>query len=241
MSSACRDMLKEAPQGYCSMSARAPAKCFPEKFLYFRFSRSLKTIKRQLAGFEISFAVVNIIKMIFVIKLTLHEEGHSAAIFWFCLWFSSICFGEISQNHHNCPVHHLKAKKEGLHGRFSCYLQFCVFFFYLKFGLKHFFFHLFCFALGRAQIRLTVQRIFENSTEGNVTNLTRKIPIFCHQTLCNRIELRQDRYLSMRRLSNLSPFHNLSHGVFFLVTSFLGVERLWILRVQFLETLDYIT
>ena len=80
--------------------------------------------------------------------------------------------------------------------------------------------------LGRAQIRLTVQKIFENSTEGNVTNLTRKIPIFCHQTLCNRIKLRQDRYLSMRRLSNLSPFHNLSHGVFFLVTSFLGVERL---------------
>ena len=73
---------------------------------------------------------------------------------------------------------------------------------------------------------ITVQQILENSTKGNVTNLTRKIAIFCHKTLCNRIELRQGRCLSMRRLSNLSPFRNLSHGVFFLVTSFLGVERL---------------
>ena len=73
---------------------------------------------------------------------------------------------------------------------------------------------------------ITVQQILEYSTKGNVTNLTRKIAIFCHKTLCNRIELRQGRCLSMRRLSNLSPFRNLSHGVFFLVTSFLGVERL---------------
>ena len=73
---------------------------------------------------------------------------------------------------------------------------------------------------------ITVQQILENSTKGNVTNLTRKIAIFCHKTLCNRIELRQGRCLSMRRLSNLSPFRNLSHGVLFLVTSFLGVERL---------------
>ena len=73
---------------------------------------------------------------------------------------------------------------------------------------------------------ITVQQILENSTKGNMTNLTRKIAIFCHKTLCNRIELRQGRCLSMRRLSNLSPFRNLSHGVLFLVTSFLGVERL---------------
>ena len=181
--------------------------------------------------------------MTFVIKLTLHEEGRSPAIFWFCLWFSSICFDEISQNHHNCPVYHLKAKREGLHGRFSRYLQFCVFFLYLKFGLKQFFYFIFFYqqTLGRAQIRLTVQQILENSTEGKVTNLTRKILFFCHQTIFFRIELRQDRYLSIRRLSNLSPFRDLSHGVFFSVTSFLGVERLWILRVQMLETLDYIT
>ena len=37
----------------------------------------------------------------------------------------------------------------------------------------HFFFYL--QAPGRAQIRLTVHQIFENSTEGNVTNLTRKM------------------------------------------------------------------
>ena len=33
-------------------------------------------------------------------------------------------------------------------------------------------------ALGRPQICLTVQQIFGSSTEGNVINLTRKIPIF---------------------------------------------------------------
>ena len=34
------------------------------------------------------------------------------------------------------------------------------------------------------------------------------------------IEPRQNWYLSMRRLSNLSPFGNLSHGVFFVVVIF---------------------
>ena len=49
-------------------------------------------------------------------------------------------------------------------------------------------------------------------------NFTRKIPIFIlRKTLRNVIELRQDQYMSMRKLSNLSPFGNLSHGVFFSV------------------------
>ena len=42
----------------------------------------------------------------------------------------------------------------------------------------------------------------------------------CRKSLCNGIELHQDRYLSMRRLSNLSHFGNLSHGVFFSVELF---------------------
>ena len=37
-----------------------------------------------------------------------------------------------------CPADHLKAEK-GLHGQFARYLQFCVFFLYLKFGLMNFF------------------------------------------------------------------------------------------------------
>ena len=42
----------------------------------------------------------------------------------------------------------------------------------------------------------------------------------CLKTLRNGTKLRQDRYLSLRRLSNLSPFGNLSHGVSFSVDLF---------------------
>ena len=45
-----------------------------------------------------------------------------------------------------------------------------------------------------------------------------KDPYFlCRKTLRNGIALCQDLYLSMIKLSNLSPFGNLSHGVFFSV------------------------
>ena len=37
------------------------------------------------------FAVINIIKMIFVIKLRFHEGRRSPVIIWLCPWFSSIC------------------------------------------------------------------------------------------------------------------------------------------------------
>ena len=39
--------------------------------------------------------------------------------------------------------------------------------------------------------------------------------LLCRKALRNGIELRQDRFLSMRRLSTLLPFCNLSLGVFF--------------------------
>ena len=42
----------------------------------------------------------------------------------------------------------------------------------------------------------------------------------CRKTTSNGIELRQDWYLSMRRLSNLSPLGNLSHCVTFPVDLF---------------------
>ena len=83
------------------MLARASALCFSRKFRCFRFSRSLKAIKRQWVRFGLSFTGVNIIKMIFVFKPRLHEGRRSPAIIWLCLWFSSICFGEISQNFHS--------------------------------------------------------------------------------------------------------------------------------------------
>ena len=74
--------------------------------------------------FRLSFAVVNIIKMIFIIMLRLQEGRRSPAIVWLCLWISSICFGEISQNfqNKNNPADHLQA-------------EVWVIFLYLKFGL----------------------------------------------------------------------------------------------------------
>ena len=80
----------------------------------FRFSRSQKAIKRRWARFGPFFAVVNIIKMIFVIKLRLHERRRSPAIIWLFLWFSSFCFSEISQIFtifKICPADPLKPKK----------------------------------------------------------------------------------------------------------------------------------
>ena len=45
-----------------------------------------------------------------------------------------------------------------------------------------------------------------------------KDPYFlCRKTFRNGLELGQDLYLSMRKLSNLSRIGNLSHGVFFSV------------------------
>ena len=129
----------------------------------FKVTKSHQKAMREV--FELLFAVVYIIKMIFVIKLRLHVGRCSPAIIWFCLWFSSFCFGEISQIFLTIGV--TKAAPR--------YLQFCVFFLYLKFGLINFFHQQ---ALERAQICLTVQQIFGNSTEGNAVNLTRKIPIF---------------------------------------------------------------
>ena len=54
-----------------------------------------------------------------------------------------------------------------------------------------------------------------------------KDPYFlCLKTLRNGMNFRQDRYLSLRRLSNLSPFGNLSHGVSFSVDLFFRRTRL---------------
>ena len=66
------------------MLARTPSYCFCRKVLWFCFSRSLKAIKRRWARFGPSFAVVNIIKMIFVMKLRLHEGRCSPMIILLC-------------------------------------------------------------------------------------------------------------------------------------------------------------
>ena len=140
---------------------------------------SLKAIKRQLARIGLLLAAVYIKKIIFIIKLRFHKGRHLLVIIWLCLWFSSIFFGEISQNFHKLwklSWQSFKSwKKIGCEKKFSCYLEFCVFFLYLKFGPMNFFYWQ---ALGRTQICLTVQQILGNSTVGNVINFTRKIPIF---------------------------------------------------------------
>ena len=62
-------------------------------------------------------------------------------------------------------------------------------------------------ALGRAKICIAVQQILGKRDNSYSKDL-------CRKTLRNGIELCQDRYLSMRRLSNLSPLRKFSHGVF---------------------------
>ena len=63
------------------------------------------------------------------------------------------------------------------------------------------------------------------STDGNAINLARKIPISLSQNIHNGIEVHQDVYMSTHNLSNLSPFSNLSHDVFFLVHLFIRCKR----------------
>ena len=62
-----------------------------------------------------------------------------------------------------------------------------------------------------------------NSTEGNARNSID--PYFlCRQTLCNGIEICQDRYMSMRRLSNRGPRVFVCH-VFFGLAKFLDIKH----------------
>ena len=124
-----------------SVGACANVLVFPKK-LCFRFSWSLRAIRRWWARFGLSFAVANIKKIIFGIKLRLHQGRRLPAIIWLCLWFSSIFFGEISQNFHilwKLSCRSFKNRKKGFQRHFTCFLQFCVFFLNLKFGLMNFF------------------------------------------------------------------------------------------------------
>ena len=152
---------------------------FLGNFSCFHFSMSLKAFKRWQARIGLSFATVYIKKIIFIIKLGFHKGKCLLMIIWLCLWFSSIFFGEISQNFHKLwklSWQSFKSwKKIGWEKKFSCYLEFCVFFLYLKFGPMNFFYWQ---ALRRTQICSTVQQILGNSTKGNMINFTWKIPIF---------------------------------------------------------------
>ena len=151
------------------MLVRAPAYCFSVKFSCFRFTKSIKPSKGRWTRFGLSFAVVNIIKMI----LMLHEGRRSPVIIWLCLWFPSICFYEISQNFHN--LWNFSSGSFKIRNKVVTDLKFCVFFVYLKFVPTIFFYQQ---VLQGEQICLTVQQILGNSTEGHTINLARNIPIF---------------------------------------------------------------
>ena len=118
----------------------------------------------------------------------------------------------------NCPANHLKAKRNrGYKGSFLAICN-CVFFLYLKFVLMNFFYQQ---ALGRAQICLMVQQIL-----GNVINLTQKAPI---SFVTKHYKMEEDfaniGICVCVGLSNLSPFGNLSHHVFFLFDLFFRHRR----------------
>lgn len=64
----------------------------------------------------------------------------------------------------------------------------------------------------------------------------------CRQILSDGIELHQDRYLSMRKLSTLSTFGNLPYGVFFSVDLFSRCRGpMNFMGAVALETLDSIS
>ena len=144
-----------------NVGARTSILFFYKNIFCFRFSRSLKAIKRRWARFGLPFPVVIINKMIIVNKLRLCEGRHLPVLIWLCVVFSSTWFGEVSQNFHNLwnlSSRSFKSrKKEGVtKAVFSllailCFLPlsqiWCYDFFYQQ-------------ALGRAQICLTIQQIW---------------------------------------------------------------------------------
>ena len=129
--------------------------------------------KGRWGRFGISFAVVNIIKMIFIIELRLQERRRSPVIIWLCQWYSSICFDE------SLKIFTFWKKKKKGGGSYEFLLS---------------------TSIRRAQTCFTIQQII-----GNSNKFCSRDPYFRYgKTSRNGIEPRQDLYLSMRKLSNLS-------------------------------------
>ena len=173
----------------------------------------------QWTRFRKSFSVVNIIKMVFVIKLRLHEgkASDNLALPLILIFFNLLSW--ISQNCHNLW------KRMGVSRQFPHYLQFCVFFLSLKFGIINL-----CYqqALERAQMFKGLANLGKFHRRKRDKSYSKDPYFLCRKTLLNGIGL---RCLSTRRLSNLAPFGNLSRGVFFSFYLFSDAKGLWILRV----------
>ena len=114
------------------------------------------------------FSVKKLLIPMSVSKTAVKRIGHhaywmltrSSVVIWLCLWFSSTCFGKISQNFHsfeNRPADHLKAEK--YRGHNDSFLAICNFVFsssILNLVLWIFYYQQ---ALGRVKTCLTVQLI----------------------------------------------------------------------------------
>ena len=208
------------------MLARTPAYYSSKNFSFFCFCRSLKVIERAMSKVQTIVCCTKYCKNDF--RSWAKALWSSSVIIRLCLWFSSICLGEISQNFHNlwrlsCPTFK-SLNKRVTKAVSSLFAILC----FLRLSQIWSYEFVFCQqAPGRAQICLTVHQISGNSAGGNMINLARKIPIFCcHKTQRNEVELRQDLYLSMRKLSNLSPLAIFPTVFSFRLTSFSGVEGL---------------
>ena len=175
--------------------------------------------------------------MIFVIKLSLHEGKRSPVVI--CLWFPLVKSLKIITISEICPVDQLKSKrkKQGLQRQFSplfailCFLPLSQIWSYEFFIYQQ--------VLGRAQMFNSPANLRKFQWRKRDKSFSKDPYFLFRKTVRNGRELRQDLYLSKRKLSNLSPF--LSHDISFSVDIFSGVEGLWILRVQLMETLDSIT
>ena len=159
------------------MLARTPAYYSSKNFSFFCFCRSLKVIERAMRKVQTIVCCTKYCKNDF--RYWAKALWSSSVIIRLCLWFSSICLGEISQNFHNlwrlsCPT--FKSLNKGVTKAVSslfvilCFLRLSQIWSYEFFFCQQ--------APGRAQICLTVHQISGNSAGRNMINLARKIPIF---------------------------------------------------------------
>ena len=137
------------------------------------------------------------------------------------LQFSLVKSLKIFASCENCPDNHLKAEKIGLEKQFSCYLQFV-----FSSSISNLVLWIFL---------LTGIRKDTNMLNGPA-NLRKfhwrkcdkfylKDPYFlCRKTLCNRMEICQDWYLSMRRLLNHGSWVFIWY-VYFGLAKFLDIEH----------------
>ena len=153
---------------------------FSKKILCFRFSSSLKAIKRRWARFEISFTVVNINKMIFILKLRFYERRLSSEIINLAL--PLIFLSLLQWNLSKCsqfvkfvlPIIFESQKDKGCRGSFLaiCNFVFCssisnlVLWIFLSTGTK------------KGTKFNGPANFLGNSTKWNAINLARKKPIF---------------------------------------------------------------